>query len=404
MTATLPDPVDGPVTFPFPARPGLGVEAEYGTLRGACPVSRVRLPYGGDAWLATGYQETKIVLADIRFSRAAVPGTDVPRIQPTNLAEEGGLLDTDPPGHTRLRKIVARFFTQRHAEVLRPRVRAITNGLLDAMAEDGGPVDLVRSLALPLPIATVVNELLGVPVRARPLFREWADATLSTTKRTAEQVTRARAELRAYFSALLDERRRTPRDDLLSVMVSAQHDHGLGDDQLVRMAEDIMIGGHETTANRIASFTHALLTHPDQLDRLRRDPTLITDAVEELVRFVPLDSASFARVATEDVDLGGVRIRAGEAVFPALLAANRDAAAFPDPDRLDLGRRPNRHIGFGHGVHHCLGAQLGRVELQEAIGGLVARFPGLHLALDPSKVVWRAGGLLRGPESLPVGW
>jgi cytochrome P450 len=401
MTTAHPDPVD----FPFPPAPAMGVEKEYGELRGACPVSRVRLPYGGDAWLVTGYEQTKKVLADTRFSRAAVPGKDVPRIQPNNLAEEGGLLDTDPPEHTRLRGIVARIFTQRHAERLRPGIQAITDGLLDSVEHQGGPIDLVQEFALPLPIATVVSELLGVPAEARPRFREWADATLSTTKRTAEEITRARQELRAYFSELIEQRRRAPADDLISAMVRARDEEGrLSESELVRMAEDIMIGGHETTANRIASFTYVLLTHPDQLDRLKADPSLITTAVEELVRYVPLDSASFARIAKEDVDLGGVTVRAGEAVFPALLAANRDGLVFTDPDRLDIGRERNQHVGFGHGVHHCLGAQLGRVELQVALGSLFTRFPGLRLAVPPEEIPWKSGGLLRGPEQLLVEW
>lgn len=401
MTTPPPDPVN----FPFPPLRGPGVEKEYGELRRACPVSRVRMPYGGDAWLVTGHEQTKKVLADARFSRAAVVGKDVPRIQPNNLAEEGGILDTDPPEHTRLRRIVARIFTQRHAERLRPGIQTITDRLLDEMELRGGPLDLVQDFALPIPIATVVSELLGVPAEARPKFREWADATLSTTKRSPEEITQARQDLRAYFSELIEKRRREPADDLISMMVRAKdEEERLSESELVRMAEDIMIGGHETTANRIATFTYVLLTHPEQMARLKADPSLITTAVEELVRYVPLDSASFARIATEDVELGDVTVRAGEAVLPALLAANRDESVFTDPDRLDLGRQRNQHIGFGHGVHHCLGAQLGRVELQVALGSLLARFPDLRLAVAPEEIPWKTGGLLRGPEQLMVGW
>ena len=241
--------------------------------------------------------------------------------------------------------------------------------------------DKIEDFALPLPI-TVICELLGVPVEDRVDFRLWSDAFLSTTRFTPEQVTEYVGRMRAYMAGLIAEHRETPRDDLIGALVTARDEQDrLSEEELLAMAEGILVAGHETTASQIPNFVYTLLTHPEQLAAVRADPGLIPQAVEELMRYVPLGGgAGSARYALEDVELGGVTVRAGEPVVVALQSANRDESIYADPDTLDVHRREASHVGFGHGPHHCLGAQLARMELQVALGALLQRLPGLRFA------------------------
>ncbi|MEO3930544.1 cytochrome P450 [Micromonosporaceae bacterium B7E4] len=390
--------------YPFAAPDRLNLDPLYARLRRDEPLIRVRLPFGEEAWLATRYSDVRTVLGDARFSRAAGVGRDQPRTMPRQ--PDLGMLGMDPPDHTRLRRLVAKAFTARRVELLRTRAQEIADGLVDEMVKAGPPVDLVEHFATPLPIQ-VICELLGVPFADRDRFHTWSEAIVSTTSLSPEQIQKYLDSLWGYIGELVAVRRREPIDDLLGAMVRArdENEDRLTEQELVQLAAGLLAAGHETTVTQIPNFVYVLLENPSELARLRADPALIPNAVEELMRYVPLGAAAaFPRYATEDIELGGVLVRAGEPVLPAVGSANRDATVFADPDRLDLGREVNPHVGFGHGVHHCVGAQLARMELQVAIGTLIGRLPGLRLAVPESEVPWKSGLLVRGPLALPVTW
>lgn len=391
--------------YPFGAPTRLDMDPLYARLRREEPVSRVELPYGGQGWLVTRYEDVRTVLADPRFSRAATVGReDVPRATPAP-APADSLLSLDPPEHSRLRKLVAKAFTGRRVAELRPRTRQIVDEKLDAMERAGAPADLVQGFALPLPV-TVICEMLGVPAAEQHRFRDFSDAILSTTAYTREQIEAARSSLEGYLAEQVALRREQPTDDLLGALVAARDDEDrLSEKELVNMGVGILIAGHETTANQIANFTYVLLTQREYWDQLRTDPDLIPGAVEELLRHTQLGAGGGQpRVATEDVVLSGVTVRAGEAVFVHTQSANRDESVFDDPETLDLTRQHNPHIAFGYGAHHCLGAQLARIELQVAMQALLERFPTLHLAVPVDEVPWKSGLLVRGPKELLVAW
>ncbi|WP_407554593.1 cytochrome P450 [Streptomyces sp. Pv4-95] len=389
-----------PVSYPFNVAESLELSEEYEQARSRPGLLKVRMAYGEPAWLVTRYDEARLVLGDQRFSRADSALHDEPR--QSEGRRTSGILGMDPPDHTRLRSLVAKAFTVRQVERLRPQVRELTHELLDELAAAGPPADLVDRYALPIPVA-VICRLLGVPAEDRPRFRVWSDAALSTSSLTAEEFDANLEELRAYMGQLITEHRKHPQDDLMTALIDAR-DVGdrLSELELVDLCVGILVAGHETTATQIPNFVLALLDHPDELARLRAEPELIGSAVEELLRFVPLGSgASQPRYAKEDIDVGGTLVRAGTPVLVAVGAANRDALRFGAPGTLDISRAANQHLGFGHGVHHCLGAPLARLELQEALGALLTRFPGLHLAGD---VAWKSQMLVRGPRVMPVGW
>lgn len=389
-----------PLAYPFNSSGDLALSDACERARDTPGLLRVQLRYGEPAWLATRYADARLVLGDQRFSRALGLEHDEPRSSEGR--RDSGILSMDPPDHTRLRSLVAKAFTVRQVEKLRPQVRELTSTLLDEMEAAGPPVDLVDRYALPIPVA-VICRLLGVPQEDRPRFRTWSDAALSTSSLTAEEFDRNREELRAYMSQLIAAHRERPRDDLMTALIEAR-DHGdrLSELELVDLCVGILVAGHETTATQIPNFVLTLLDHPDTLSRLRAEPALITGAIEELLRFVPLGSgAGQPRYAKEDIEVGGTLVRAGEPVLVAVGAANRDALRFTGAGTLDISRSGNAHLGFGHGVHHCLGAPLARLELQEAIGALVTRFPRLHVAGD---ITWKTEMLVRGPRVMPVGW
>jgi cytochrome P450 len=389
-----------PLSYPFNEEAGLDLNEAYAAAREAEGMVRVKMTYGEPAWLATRYADARLVLGDRRFSRAMEKEKDAPRRSPVQ--RDGGILQMDPPDHTRLRTLVAKAFTMRRVELLRPRVASLAAGLIADMKAAGPPADLVDLYALPIPVA-VICELLGVPVADRPKFRVWSDAALSTSGLTPEEFERNREELRDYMRGLIAEHRSAPRDDLMTALIEARDTRDrLTELELVDLCVGILVAGHETTASQIPNFVYALLDQPGQWTRLVADPDLIPAAVEELLRFVPLGAgAGFARYATEDIEVGGVLVRAGEPVLVAVGAANRDRLRFDDADQVRFDREDNHHLGFGHGVHHCLGAPLARLELQEALRALVTELPGLHLAGD---IVWKTQMLVRGPRSMPIGW
>ncbi|MFI5618064.1 cytochrome P450 [Streptomyces sp. NPDC051567] len=389
-----------PLAYPFNTADGLELADEYERVRDQPGLLQVQLPYGEPAWLVTRYTDARFVLGDQRFSRAEALTRDEPR---QSEGQSGsGILTMDPPDHTRLRSLVAKAFTVRQIEKLRPQVRALTASLLDDLEAAGHPADLVDLYALPLPVA-VICRMLGVPLEDRPRFRVWSDAALSTSSLTAAEFETNIEELRAYMAGLIDLHRKDPQDDLMTALIEAR-DEGdrLSERELVDLCVAVLVAGHETTASQIPNSVLTLLDHPDQLARLRENPELVAGAVEELLRFVPLGSgASQPRYATEDVEVGGTLVRAGTPVLVAIGAANRDALRFTAAGTFDIAREGNQHLGFGHGVHHCLGAPLARLELQEALAALITRFPGLALAGD---VTWKSEMLVRGPRVMPVRW
>ncbi|WP_020666787.1 cytochrome P450 [Amycolatopsis nigrescens] len=396
MTATHTEPL----AYPFNEVGGLELHDAYAAARDGDGMIRVKLPYGEPAWLATRYADARFVLGDRRFSRAEASAHDAPRLSASQ--NNTGILAMDPPDHTRLRTLVAKAFTVHRVERLRPRVRELAEGMLDEMIATGPPADLVENYALPIPVA-VICELLGVPAEDRPQFRVWSDGLLTTSGFTAEQFDANREEIRAYMGGLIEQHRAEPADDLMTALIEARDVRDrLTELELIDLCVGILVAGHETTASQIPNFVHVLLERPEALAKLREHPELLNSAIEELLRFVPLGAgASFPRYATEDIQVGDVLVRAGEPVLVAVGAANRDALRFDSAEELRLDRESNQHLGFGHGVHHCLGAPLARLELQEAMGALLTRMPGLHLAGD---IVWKTQLIVRGPRTMPVGW
>jgi cytochrome P450 len=382
----------------------------HARLRAKGPVTPVIMPGGVPVWLVTGYAEARAALADPRLSKR-MPGWH-PEPDSIVATMDLHMLNSDPPDHGRLRRLVNKAFTARQVERLRPRITAITTGLLDDMADQGAQrgqgaqkgqseVDLLASFAFPLPI-TVICELLGVPAADRDDFRAWSATIVSNTAAPEVFQAHATAMIR-YFTALLAAKRREPGDDLLSALIAARDEEdSLSENELVSMAFLLLVAGHETTVNLIASGTLALLENPAQWEMLRGNPALINSAVEELLRFVnPLETAT-ERYAREDLQVAGVTIPRGSLTLAALASANRDSAKFADPDHLDITRQNNHHLAFGNGPHYCLGAPLARLEGQIAMNALVQRLPNLKLAVATEKLRWRATPMLRGLEALPV--
>ncbi|GAA3524903.1 cytochrome P450 [Amycolatopsis ultiminotia] len=391
---------------PYPFEPSaLAVDPKYVEMREE-GLTRVRLPFGGEAWVATRYEDVRSVLCDRRLMRSLTVGKDAPRGTEA-IESENSIITMDPPEHSRLRRLVAAAFTPKRVELLRPRIQELADRLIDRMIEQGPPVDLVPAFSIPLPI-TALCELLGVPRADHDQVHTWTDTMLMLSGDAAghTEIMTAQRELWGYIAGLVAQRRQTPTDDLIGALVRARDDEGrLTEGELIDLSGGILAVGHETTANHISNLLYTLLTNPDQLARLRAEPELMPSAVEELLRFVPLGaSASFAHIAAEDVEIAGQLVRKGEAVFADPDAANRDAAVFDRPEELDLARRPNHHVGFGHGPHHCLGAQMARLELQTALAALLGRFPDLALAVDPAEVTWQSGRRQRGPVRLPLTW
>ena len=315
---------------------------------------------------------------------------------------ERNMLDLDDPDHHRLRTLIHKAFTPRIIEGLRERVQVIADDLLNA-ATPKGHMDVVHEYALPLPL-TVITELLGVPRLDQAKFHRWSKTIVQIG--SAGSMVKALPSLfvfMRYLRKLIEAKRASPEDDLLTALIQAEEDGDkLSEDELLAMVVLLLIAGHETTVNLIASGTLALLEHPDQLERLRCDPTIVKSATEELLRYAsPVETAT-ERYAREDVILYGVTIPKGELVLAVLASANRDEAQFVYPERLDLTRTPNRHLAFGQGLHFCLGAPLARLEGQIAILTLLTRLPELQLGIAPEKLRWRPTFVVRGLELLPV--
>lgn len=391
---------------PFDHANGLEFDPLLKRLLTEAPIARIRMPFGdGEAWLVTRYDDVRFVTSDRRFSRAAGIGRDLPRMTPAPIAQAEAINLMDPPEHNRLRRLVAAGFTNRQVERLRPSTQRTVNGLLDDMAESGAPADLVHHLSARLPLTTIC-ELLDIPADDRPDLRRWAMAMMAVGVADRAAADEAKSELRSYFADLTARRRRDPGEDLLSSLATARDGAELLDEkELAVMGMVLLVTGHDTTTYQLSNITHTLLTHPEQLAKLRAEPELLPTAIEELLRFIPFrQGVGIARVATEDVTIDGVTVRAGEAVHVSYLAANRDPAKYERPDELDLTRGTPHHMAFGSGTHHCLGSHLARMELCVAIGTLLERFPRLRLAVPEDEIDWNTGSIWRYPQTLPVAW
>ncbi|QES04379.1 cytochrome P450 [Streptomyces venezuelae] len=406
MTTTTTDDPDTPQVhfWAVPDLTGLDFDPLLAKLLHDDPVTRVRLPHGeGHAWLVTRYEDVKFVSVDPRFSRQAVWGRSITRVAPHFIPMEGAVGFADPPDHTRMRRVVARAFSARALRSLRDHAQDVMDRLLDRVEEHGAPADLMELVNRPFPLA-MVSELMGVPEGDQPLMAHWSDTIISAgAGREASET--AKAEMGRYFTELIGRNHGTGKETLAAVLADAVDDDTLTEHEAVGLAVLIQIGGAHAVRNNSANMVYALLTHPEHLARLRAEPELVPQAVDELLRYIPHRNAvGLSRIALEDVEVGGVTIPSGDPVYVSYLTANRDPAVFPDPERLDFDRAYNPHVAFGHGPHYCPGSALARIESEILVDTLWTRFPNLRLAVPEDQLRWQRGALIRGPETLPVTW
>ncbi|MFF3850041.1 cytochrome P450 [Streptomyces sp. NPDC002328] len=406
LAGPVPEAPDSPPEFPMPreARCPFDPPPALKDLQEKTPLAKVRLWDGSEPWLVTRYADQRAILGDPRVSA----DTDSPGY-PTKASPEGGegklsFIMMDDPEHARLRRMVTAPFALKKVEALRPAVQRIVDDLIDAMLSRPGPVDLVEEFALPIP-SLVICELLGVPYDDHALFQENTKTMVRTTA-TPEQRGVATREMAGYLAGQIAKRLAEPKDDLLSSIAGRVTAGEIDHQQATEMALLLLIAGHETTANMIALGTLALLQNPDQLALLREsdDPKFVAGAVEELLRYLHITHLGRRRAVTEDIEIAGQVVKAGEGVIMVNEIANRDAEVFPDPDRLDLTRDARRHVAFGFGVHQCLGQPLARMELQVVYGTLYKRIPTLKLACALEDVRFKNDAFIYGVHELPVSW
>ena len=379
----------------------------YRSLREADPVHHSELM---DLWVLTRHEDVSFVLKDDRFSADRRKSTNLLVAQARKMQEEGPfaqantMLSADPPEHTRLRGLVSKAFTPRRIEEMRPHIQEIVDALLDDV-QDREEFDLIEHLSYPLPVI-VIAEMLGIPPENRAEFKRWSNdlvATMSGPGTTPDALERARSsglEMADYFKGVIAERRKEPRDDLLSAMIAAEErGEVLSEDELLASCMLLLAAGNETTTNLIGNGMLSLLRHEDQLDKLLDDPSLMGSAIEEMLRYEGPVQAT-ARTADADVEIDGHAIEKGKMLFVLLAAANRDPAAFPDPETFDITRQDNNHVAFGNGLHFCLGAPLARMEAQIAFQTLFERRGKPRLVSDDAE--WNGNFILRGLKRLPL--
>jgi cytochrome P450 len=379
-------------------------------MRAQSAVSPVTLRNGRSTWVVTGFDEARAVLSDPRFSadrlRHGSLLSDVPDELRKQLLNKrlraGSFISMDPPEHSRYRKLLTSTFTVRRMRQLTPRIAEIVTEHIDAMLATGTSVDLVPAFALPVP-SLVICELLGVPYAQRREFQHRSSRILRLDT-SVEDFLRLRQQLRQFMHQLVADKRAQPSDDLLSELVHSDTEPALTNDELVSIANLLLIAGHETTANMLALGIFALLEHPDQLQILRADPALIDGAVEELLRYLSIVHIGLTRVALEPVTIGDQEIPAGATVLISVPETNRDPEQWSNPGRLDITRPRRPHLAFGHGVHQCLGQQLARVEMTVGYTQLLHRLPNLRLAIPTHDVPLRSDMLIFGVHALPVRW
>ena len=381
--------------------------AELGRIRETEGVRAVTNAFGMQVYLVTRHEDIKAVLADHEhFSNERPPGfvfqgVPQPTAEEQAVARAGNLLGLDPPEHSRLRRMLTPEFTIRRIKRLEPRIVEIVDAQLDAMESAGAPIDLVEHFALPIP-SLVICELLGVPYDDREDFQRRSVRQLDFSIPIADRL-ELQQQGRAYMTTLVARARRQPGDDILGMLIR-EHGEELTDNELVGIAGLLLLAGHETTSNMLGLGTLALLRHPEQLAVVRDDPDAVGPAIEEMLRWLSIVQTAIPRITTTDVEIAGVAIPAGTLVFPSLPSGNRDGDFIDSPDVLDIARGAPGHLAFGHGVHHCLGAPLARMEMRIAFPYLLRRFPNLALAEDFSDVQFRTWNFIYGLKSLEVSW
>ncbi|MFI9029836.1 cytochrome P450 [Streptomyces sp. NPDC053560] len=406
-TSDRPDPLDPTMLLDDPY-------AAYEGLREAGPVHRITGPDGQPAWLVTRYADVRSGLADPRLALDKRNSSNGYRGFSLPPALDANLLNMDPPDHTRVRRLVVKAFTPGRVEKLRAPVAKVAQDLLDAV-EAKGTADLIADFAGPLPII-VICDLLGVPETDRHDFRSWTDALITPDPSRPEAMKEAIGAMLRFFTGLIATKRAEPGDDLLSDLIAVRDEPDdesgaggvagdrLSEDELTSLAFLILFAGYENTVHLIGNAVLGLLDHPDVLAELRADPGLMPGAVEEFARYDGPAPLAIRRFPVEDVEIGGVRIPAGESVLLSLASANRDPERFPEPATLDPHRDIFGHLALGHGIHYCLGAPLARMETQTALNAVIQRFPGLRLTVPRAELRWRRSIRARGLISLPVAW
>ncbi len=400
----MTDGVADPQPLPVIRTTAFDPPTRLGELREQQPLSRLRFADGHVGWLVTNHTIARELLTDQRLSAQAKwrrplitrPGQDKPSVPPSL---PGMFVMMDPPEHTRFRRLLTGQFTARRMKQLEPRIAQIVEEHLDAMLHAGPPADLVQSFALPIP-SLVMCELLGVPHADRTRFQH-DSTTMFSSNVTIKEAVAALQSIVGFMAELVARKRIEPDEAIISGLIATGE---LTDEEIAGVSFLLLIAGHETTANTLALGTFALLSNPDQLAALRADPSLITGAVEELLRYLTMVQFSVVRGALEDIELHGQLIKAGESVCISLLAANHDPARFADPDTLGVRRSASGHLTFGHGIHQCLGQQLARIEMRLGYGALLRKIPTLRLAVEPQDVPMQEYATAYGVRELPITW
>ncbi|MFG2117970.1 cytochrome P450 [Streptomyces sp. NPDC048710] len=394
------------ITCPFDFSEALDFDPALADLMQRRSPARIRLPYGdADAWLITGFDSVKQVTTDPRFSRAGIIGHDYPRMTPEPIVSPESINVMDPPQSSRVRHLASQAFTQQQVDGMRQRIIRLTDRLLDDMEKQGPPADVVQHLSNPLPQHAILD-LLGIEREEWPRIEESVHQLLVVGAGTKEAAATAKADLTAYFSKLVEQRRNSPGPDIISAMAAAREgEEQLDDKELAVMALTLALSGQDTATCQISDITYLLLTRPELMQHLRRRPETVTDVLHEMLRCIPFrKGVGIPRVALEDVELDGARIKAGDFVHVSYLTANRDPERYPAPHAIDLDRPIAPHMTFGWGGHRCIAMPLAMAELEVAIGRLVERFPGLRLAVPPEELRWDTETIRRFPLELPVAW
>jgi cytochrome P450 len=397
-----------PPLFPLERKCPFQPPAEYAELRAEKPVFKVKLAVSGkEVWVVSRQEHVRRVLTDPNMSSSFVnPGypLQVPVPPEALAAMETPLVAMDPPQHGQHRRAIIPELTVKRVQALRPRVQEVVDEHITAMLEKGGPQDLLTELAIPVP-SLILCEMLGVPSEDIPHFRDFAERTVRSDV-TPQDIAMAMEEMDAYLDKLVTSKETEPTDDLLGRVVSKnrEEDSPLTHRELVALARMFISGGFATLTNMIVLGVGVLLENPDQLERLKQDPSLTKNAIEELLRYLSIADSATSRTATEDIEIEGVLIRKGEGIIALNGSANRDERAFENPDTLDIFREIGLHSAFGHGIHQCPGASLVRVELEIVYNTLFARIPTLRLAVPADELPFKKYTLIQGLDALPVTW
>lgn len=405
MTTSATESGTETATFPYPRKCPFSPPEQYAEMVAERPISKVKLITGLEVWAVTGYENIRQLLMDPRISSSRKePSFPFYFHAPPEFRTETSFIGYDPPEHTTTRRKAAVTFTHRRVQKLRENIEKNVDERIDALLAAGPPADLHEIVSLPVPM-TMICDLLGVPYEDHAFFAMHGTNLLGGHA-TAEQRQAAMVEVGRYLEKLIALKEREPGDDLISRAIVEYRESGedYTTRDLVNLCRLLMNGGYETTANMISLCTMALLQNPDQLAKLREDPALIKPAIEELVRYITIGDLAIPRVALEDIEMGGVTIRKGDGILCLSLTANRDPQVFDRPDELILERGTRRHLGFGHGVHHCIGADLARVELEIALLKIIQRIPTIGLAVPAESIRTKEGSVVYGVWELPVTW